>query len=480
VDLRPVFFVLGILLTIMSFSLVLPMLADLYFGYADWKVFFFCIIITAFFGGSLILSNSGKAFSLTRRQAFVLVTLSWLTIAIFGALPFRFSELDMSTADAFFESMSGITTTGATVITGLQDAPAGILLWRAIMQWLGGIGIIVMSATVLPFLRVGGMQLFNTESSQDEKAVPRALQFAGAITLLYLGLSTICAIAYMATGLGTFDAIAHAMTTISTGGFSTNDASFTAYDHIWTEIVAIIFMILGAMPFVLFLRVAQGDTGALARDSQVRVLLMFLLAATLALVIYLVLYMGLGTGEAIRRGAFNVVSVMTGTGFNNHDYDSWGVFPVCLFLFLMVIGGCAGSTTSGLKVFRFEVLYAVVAVEIKKLLHPNGIFTAKYNGKRLPEDVPLSVMNFFFVFAFFFLLIAAALSAVGLDLLTAISGAAASVANSGIGLGELVGPGSTFQTIPESAKWILSAGMLIGRLEIITVLVMLSPYFWKT
>lgn len=477
-DIRPILFVIGILLSIMSISMVLPMLADFYFGYDDWRVFFVCIVITAFFGGSLILSNSGQNFDMNLRQAFLLTTMSWLVLVVFAALPFKLSKLDMSFTDAFFEAMSGITTTGATVITGLDKAPAGILLWRAILQWLGGIGIIVMALSVLPFLKVGGMQLFRTESSENEKAAPRAAQLASSIALLYVALTGICAIFYMMTGLQTFDAVAHAMTTIATGGFSTFDSSFAHYDQAWTELVAITFMILGGMPFVLYLKAIRGNLKPLTQDSQVRWFISIILTSIIMLVIYLTVKHDVTFLEALRRSSFNVVSLITGTGYANGDYNEWGGFAVSLLFFLMVVGGCAGSTTCGIKIFRFQVLYAIVSMQIKKMLHPHGVFNVHYNGKPVPPDVPISVMSFFFMYALCFSVIAILLSLVGLDFLDAMSGAATSISNVGPGLGS-IGPSSTFAHLPESAKWILSAGMMLGRLELFTVLMLLYPGFWK-
>lgn len=478
-DFRPILYINGLLLCILSLSMVMPMLADFYFGYDDWKVFFICIIITAFFGGALILSTAGLEFNISTRQAFLLTNSVWVVLPTFGAMPFWFSSLDMSITDSFFEAMSGITTTGSTVITGLDYAPAGILLWRAILQWLGGIGIIIMAMSVLPFLKVGGMQIFRTELSEDEKALPRTAQLANSIAIIYIALTAICTILFMLVGLETFDAIAHAMTTISTGGFSTFDASFSHYTTLGPEIVAIIFMTLGGTPFVLYLKAIRGNLRPLFKDSQVHWFLSILAIAIIVTTSYLYLQQGMHFGEALRRSSFNVISIMTGTGFGSGDFNAWGGFAVSMFFFLMVVGGCAGSTSCGIKVFRFQVLHAVTKVQINKLLHPNGVFIPHYNGKPMPKDVPSSVMGFFFVYALGFSFLAITLSYVGLDFITAMSGAATSISNVGPGLGEIIGPTGTFKPLPDSAKWILCVGMLFGRLELFAVLVMLSPHFWK-
>ncbi len=479
-DLRPVFYVTGLLLSTLALSMTIPMLVDMYFGNSDWKIFFLCILTTSFFGGAMVLSNAGgPGFSISVRQAFLLTFLSWLCLATFAALPFWFSELGLNFTDSFFEAMSGITTTGATVITGLDNAPPGILLWRAILQWLGGIGIIVMALSVMPFLKVGGMQLFRMESSESEKAMPRAASLASSIGYIYLGLTLICAIAYHFSGLSLFDSFAHAMTTIATGGFSTFDASFGKFDTAWTEVIAIIFMILGGLPFVLYLKAVHGNPRALFNDSQVRWFLSIVAVSILTMLIYLVLQLDMPFWESLRRSAFNVVSIITGTGYTNSDYGLWGGFAVSLLFFLMVLGGCAGSTTCGIKVFRFQVLYAVSNVQIKKLLHPHGVFIPHYGKKPIPAGVPTAVMSFFFLYALCFALLAIALSFVGLDFLTAMSGAATSISNVGPGLGDIIGPSGTFQPLPDSAKWILCAGMLLGRLELFTVLVLFSPQFWR-
>lgn len=478
-DLRPILFVIGILLSILSLSMVIPMLADLYFGYSDWRVFFICIIITSFFGGSLILSNAGQTFHMNVRQAFLLTVLSWVSMALFGSLPFVLSELKMSFTDSFFESMSGITTTGFTVITGLDDAPAGILLWRSLLQWLGGIGFVVMALSMLPFLKVGGMQLFKTESSEREKAVPRAAQLARALAGVYVALTFVCAVFFMATGMGAFDAAAHAMSTIATGGFSTNDSSFMKYDAPWTEIVAMTFMFLGGLPFVMYVKALGGNVKIFFHDSQVRCYAMLVVAATSTLVVYLVFFEQVAFLTALRGASFNVISIMTSTGFSNADINTWGSFSAAFLIFLAFVGACSGSTAGGIKVFRFQILWQIVSLQVKKLLHPHGVFVANYNGKPVPRDVPMAVMGFFFVYLLTFVVSCTALSFFNLDLLTAMSIAVAGIGNVGMANGDLVGPMGSFKVLPDGAKWITSITMLMGRLELFTVLVLLSRHFWK-
>ncbi len=478
-DIRPVLYIIGLFLCIISFSMVLPLLADIYWHNADWKAFFLSIIITSFFGGSLVLSNSGQPFNMNTKQAIVLIFLTWLSLAAFSSLPFTLSKLDMSFTDAFFESVSGITTTGSTVIIGLDTAPPGILLWRAILQWLGGIGIIIMAMSIMPFLKVGGMQIFQAELSENEKAIPRTAQLASSIGSIYLALTILCALAYMASGLEIFDALAHAFTTISTGGFSTYDASIGHFKSNSTELVAITFMLLGGLPFVLYLKAIRGNLKPLLKDSQVHTFLGIVALVSTVIIINLTLFQDAPFSTTVIEVIFNVVSLITGTGFASADYGQWGTLPVALLFFIMAVGGCAGSTSCGIKIFRFQVFYAVTMVQIKKLIHPNGTYNATYNGKPIPEDVPISVMSFLFLFALSFAIVAMALSFVGLDFMTAMSGALTSIANVGPGLGDIIGPAGNFAPLPDSAKWILSTSMLLGRLEILTVLVMLHPNFWK-
>jgi len=446
-DFRPVFFVLGILLSTLAASMVIPLMADLSAGHEDWEVFAISAAFTLFVGVALMLTNRVPAFTLSIRQAFLLTTLSWTVTAAFAAVPLMLAAIDLSYTDAFFEAMSGITTTGATVIVGLDTAPPGVLLWRALIQWMGGIGIIVLALSILPMLQVGGMQLFRTESSEkSDKVLPRAAQLATWIGLIYLSFTMLCAIGYHAAGMDWFDAVAHAMTTIATGGFSTADSSLGYFDDPLVEVVAIVFMLMGALPFVLYLRALRGDPRLVA----------------------------------LRLAGFNVVSVITGTGYATSDFGTWGSFAGGMMFFLMFVGGCAGSTTCGIKIFRFQVLYATADAQMRRLIQPHGVFIAYYNGKPIPESVSVSVMSFFFMYVVCFALLSIALQLIGLDYLTAMTGAATAISNVGPGLGPVIGPSGTFATLPDAAKWVLSAGMLLGRLELFTVLILLTPGFWRS
>ncbi len=478
-DMRPILYATGILLCTLACSMSIPALIDFAVGNPDWRVFFFSMVLSGFIGGALILTNAAQDFTMSMRQTFLLTTISWIVLCFAAAIPFALSNQQMSLTDAVFEAVSGITTTGSTVMTRLQDAPPGILLWRAILQWLGGIGIIVMALSVLPFLKVGGMQLFQTESSENEKALPRATQLAASIGLIYLGLTIACMLCYQISGMSSFNAWAHAMTTIATGGFSTYDTSFGHHNKAYIEITAITFMILGGLPFILYLKALRGNWHALWQDTQVRGFLTIIILAVISMVLYLTLQNSAPFGEALRRASFNVVSIITGTGYTNGDYGAWGGFAVIMIFFLMVVGGCAGSTTCGIKVFRFQVLYSVTMSQLKQLIHPHGVFTPHYNHQPIPKGVASSVMSFFFVYALCFTILAIALSFIGLDFMTAMSGAVTAISNVGPGLGDIIGPTGTFQPLPDSAKWLMCIGMLLGRLELFTVLVLFLPAFWR-
>ena len=479
-DFRPVFFVCGVLLSILAVGMCFPAAADAIVGNPDWQVFTASAGVTMFAGAAMTLTCRVPRFKLNSRQAFVMTTVSWLMLTVFASLPFMFSELEMSFTDAFFEAMSGITTTGSTVITGLDSAPPGILLWRALLQWMGGIGIIVMAIGILPLLRVGGMQLFRMESSDTtEKAMPRVAQIATAIGAIYLALTGVWTALYWIAGMTGFEAVAHAMTTIATGGFSTSDGSIGRFDSALIDGIATLGMIVGSLPFVAYLRTVQGDYGTLSRDTQVRWFLAIVVTAALTASAFLWIDSGFDPLSALRFGTFNVVSVITGTGYATSDYWLWGGFAGPIFFYIMFIGGCAGSTTCGIKVFRFQVLWAAANTQFHHLLQPHGVFIPYYNHRPIPDEVITSVLSFFFVFGMSFALLAVGLGMMGLDFVTAVSSAATSIANVGPALGATVGPAGTFQSLPDGAKWMMSAGMLLGRLELFTVLVLFRRAFWR-
>lgn len=479
-DFRPVLMILGVLLAMLAFGMCIPALVDAMLGNPDWQVFAVSAGLTLFVGVSLTLTSSGGNMSLNVRQAFVMTTLSWLVLTIFAALPFMFSELKLSYTDAFFEAMSGITTTGSTVITGLDHAPPGILLWRGLLQWLGGLGIVVMAIAVMPMMGVGGMQMFKVEAfDAGEKVLPRAAQISMALVLIYLVLTVIWVLMLWWAGMTPFESTVHAMTTIATGGFSTSDGSVGHFDSWQIDAIITSGMIVGSLPFLLYLQILRGKPLMMWQDEQVRGFIA--IAAAIVLVVAAMLWFetGMDPAQALRYSSFNVVSIMTGTGYATDDYGLWGSFALPVFFFIMFIGGCAGSTTCGIKVFRFQVLYSAARVQVRHLLQPHGVFIPYYNRRPVPDEVITSVLSFFFVFGLSYAFLALGLGMLGLDFLTAVSSAATAIANVGPALGPIVGPSGTFQSLPDAAKWLMAGGMLLGRLELFTILVLFSRTFWR-
>ena len=476
----PIIYLIGMLLCILSLFMMIPAFVDWFYGNNDWPAFVGSSLATLFVGAILFLSNRDSTTEhLELRQAFLLTNSAWISIALFGSLPFLFSEINMSLTDAIFESTSGITTTGATVINNLEATSHGILIWRALLQWLGGVGIIVMALAVLPMLSIGGMQLFKTESYETpDKVVPKAASFAAGISIVYITLTVVWALMLWFAGMPLFDSIAHAMTTLATGGYSTRSDSLAAFNSSSIEIIVIFGMIVGSLPFVHYLAITKKGLKNLFKDDQVKLFLTLIVFVVLIVSIYLNLN-DIPFLEALRLASFNVISIITGTGFGTSDFNNWGGFPTTILLILMFVGGCAGSTTCGLRMARIQVLVANAKAQISKLIRPHAVVVSYYNQKPIPENVAESVMGFFFLYIISFAVIACLLGGLGLDLITAISGAASAIGNVGPGLGDIIGPSGSYQSIPELGKLFLCAGMILGRLEIFAILVMFSPLFWK-
>ena len=457
-----------------------PMAVDYAHDDRSWQTFGLSAILTTLMGAVMAVAAYTPNPDLRARGAFLLTVLSWVSLSFFAAIPFLMDPLELSFTDALFEATSGITTTGATVLTGLDDMPKGILLWRAILQWIGGVGIVVTAMAVLPMLKVGGMQLFRLESSDmGEKILPRAASIAAGIGIIYVILTLACAVGYMLVGMDGFDAAAHAMTTVATGGYSTSDLSMGGFMDGGADIVCVAFMMLGALPFGVYLMMGRGSLGAPFKDPQVRafVLVMLLLIGLVTLSLYLT--KDIEAMRALRLAAFNTVSIVTGTGYATADYQLWGPFALGLFFVFMFIGGCAGSTACSIKIFRYQVAFEALKSYLFKMPTQSAIAPMRYGNKPLPEQVVYSVMSFFFLFFATFAVTAILLSLIGLDPVTAWSGAGSAVANVGPGLGDIIGPSGTYQDLPGAAKWILMTAMIIGRLEIVTALVVIMPSFWR-
>lgn len=479
--LRPVLFAVGLMTSLLGLAMVPSALIDLADGQENWAIFAVSAFGALFIGVSFSLMAGTGDNRTGPKEAFLLTVLVWIVLPVIAAVPFVFAGYSFT--DALFESVSGLTTTGSTVFTGLDGMARGILLWRGILQWIGGIGIIVTAIAILPSLRVGGMQLFEIESSDmSGKFLPRVTEIAAQIGLIYLVLSVACALLYNVNGMNTFDAIVHSMTTMSAGGYSTHDASLGHFGN-GVVSVAILFMILAGLPFTSFVLLARGNPGPFLTNTQPRTYLAIILAATGILLVY----NGPGAGsavfedggDALRTTAFSVVSVMTGTGYSSTNYGAWGPGATAIFLLLMFLGGCAGSAACGIKTFRLEITARALMAHAKRMTSPHRLAPVRYNGKVVDEDTIQSVLVFLFLYIATFLVAAALLGLTGLDPVTAMSGAATSVSNVGPGLGSVIGPVGTFQSLPDAAKWICTVAMLLGRLEFIAVFVVLTPRFWR-
>ncbi len=479
-DLRPVFFIIGLMLSGLGVFMFVPMLVDLAMERRSWGAFAMSGIFTTLIGGVIAMATYSKNMHMGARGAFILTALSWVLLSLFSAVPFMMDPAKMSLTDALFEATSGITTTGSTVMTGLDDQPQGILFWRAILQWIGGIGIIATAMAILPMLQVGGMQLFKEESSDiSDKIFVRPTKVAFLIVSTYLGLTLLCAAGYIMTGMSTFDAAAHSMTTLATGGYSTSDLSMGGFMDQGADIVCMVFMLAGAMPFGIYMLFFSGHFTAPFKDQQARTFLAIITTLILIVAIFLWQTSDIERLQALRFSAFNTISVVTGTGYASADYNSWGPFAVAAFFVFMFIGGCAGSTACSIKIFRYQVAFEALRAYLLRMPRPNMIVPMRYGGKPLSETVVHSVMSYFFLFFMTFALTAIILSVLGLDTMTAWSGAGSAVANVGPGLGDIIGPSGTYQALPDSAKWVLLTAMIVGRLEIITALVVLTPAFWR-
>ena len=476
---KTVFFTLGILLIILGIAMIVPMGFQLIYNEFD-STFVISGIVTITFGILFFLSNIDHLKSINTHQAFLLTALSWLSIAVFGSLPFFFSNLNLSITDSFFESMSGITTTGATILNNIENSPKGILIWRAMLQWLGGIGVILMAITLMPIMNIGGMQLLKISSyDTSEKILPKSKQISLRLILVYLFLTLSCAIFYKIFGMNFFDSITHSMTTIATGGFSNYDQSIGYFNNAYIEIVSVLFILLGSIPFILYIKFISDDKKIIFKDEQVKLFFKLSLVSILILFLYLIIFNKDLSQVHIRSVVFNVVSILTGTGYVTKEFDQWGNFPLIFFLILMFIGGCAGSTTCGIKIFRVHILYYFIRNQLLKIIYPRAIINLKYNNNKVEDKLIASIISFIYLYILIFFVLASLLTLTGLDFITSISGAASSLSNVGPGLGNEIGPNSNYSGIPDQSKWLLSVGMILGRLEIFAILIIFLPSFWR-
>lgn len=479
-DLRPVGYVIGLLVAILGATMSLPLLVDIGYGNGHWPVFLQSCLMTILAGGLMALScANGVQQGLTIQQTFLVTTSVWVALPIFGSVPFMLGPPDLSFTDAVFEAMSGLTTTGSTVITGLDYLPHGILLWRGLLQWLGGVGVIIVAMVFLPELRVGGMQIFKSEAFDTfGKILPRATAIARQISTIYIALTMSCILTYFALGMNVFDATVHALTTVSTGGFANYDASFGTFTGP-AEYAASLFMLLAALPFVRYVQLLNGHATPFFEDTQIRAFLGTVLVLVLVTSTVLMSIFPHHWERAVREALFNITSIITGTGFASVDYMQWGNFLIMLFFFIGLIGGCAGSTSCSVKIFRYQILMSSIRTQVRRIRSPRGIFVTRFQGVSVGPDVMNSVISFFVFFVVTLGLVSWGLGMTGLDVVTAVSGAATAIGNIGPGLGDIIGPAGNFATLNDTAKWILTIAMLLGRLEIMAVLVIFTVRFWR-
>ncbi|PSJ64474.1 TrkH family potassium uptake protein [Kumtagia ephedrae] len=464
----------------LSVAMLLPALVDLYYGNDDWKAFAFSALFLGGLALAVALATQGRAPQVNTRFGFLLVNLLWLTMAVAGAVPFMASSLELSFTDAFFESVSGVTTTGGTVINGLDQAPPGLLLWRSLLSFMGGLGVIVLGLFLLPFLNIGGVSYFKIESSDiEDRPFERFQTFTISLIGIYGTLVTACAISYAAGGMEPFHAVNHAMSTVATGGFSTHDTSFLRYADmpaiLWT---GSIFMFIGALPFsIMILFAVRGRLDAL-RDPQIRVFAGYCIVFSLAIAIYLRVRLDMPFFDALTHSTFNLVSIITTAGFASDDYTLWGPFAVACIFVATFLGGCSGSTTGGIKAYRFLILFELMANGIQRLIYPHTVLPVRYGDRSVDPDMQRTVILFIASFFVIWAIGTILLGATGLDFITATTGALTALTNVGPGLGPIIGPVGNFSSLPDTSKWILSFLMLLGRLEILAVLVLFSPAFW--
>ncbi len=460
--------------------MIIPAVADWWVGNYNWKAFAVSALGTGFIGLLMTFSSrpSGRM-ELSIRETFLLTALTWVAVSFFAAIPFVLSTSTPSVTDSFFEAISGLTTTGATVIQGLDFASHGVLLWRSLLEWFGAIGIIVMAFTVMPLLKIGGMQLFRSEfSDRSEKVMPRVSQIATGIVIVYIGLTILCGVMLYLAGMSPLEAVCHGLTTVATGGFSTSDTSIAFFNSPLIETIIMAFMFVGAITFVLFIKMFQGRYTAVIEDHQART---FIITVGILVTVMTLWRWGgdITFLKALRESSFSVLSIITTTGFTTADYTFWGMFPLMFFFILMMIGGCTGSTSGSIKILRYQIMFAVARSHIFQIRRPHGIFPPTYNGKPIPDSVSISVFTFFALYIISFGLLVMGLGCFDLDISTTLSAAASALNNIGPGFGPVIGPSGNYASLPDGAKYLLMGGMLLGRLEYVTFVILFMPSFWR-
>ncbi len=478
---QPIFMISGYFMSILGLSMLIPAAVDMYYTHQSWSPFVTSSIISLFIGVSLYLGNRTKIDKISIRQGYLITAVSWLALSLLSALPFMLTGTTSCWVDAVFEATSGITTTGATILTDIEKSSKAVLLWRSLLNALGGVGIVIFAVALLPFLGIGGMQIFQRESSDlNEKLMPKISYIAKRIILIYILLLALTFGGLLLAGRGKFDALNHALASVSTGGFSTKNASIGYFNNIWVELVLMLAMIAGSLPLTWYLAVLKTGQNNSFRSAQVpfflKTLLLFSVITTLWLAYTNEQY---SFWQALRYASFNVVSITTDTGFASTDYMKWGLFAQTVFLIFAVTGGCSGSTSGGVKAFRWQVIFAFFKKSIINMTEPSRILPVKIKNMNVDDKVINSVFIFILAFGFSIIGLTTLVAITGVDFTTALSAVIGCITNAGPGVGNIVGPSGTFAPLSDFAKYVCAFAMLLGRLEVMTILVVLTKNFWR-
>ncbi len=482
--------ILGWALGTFAAAMLLPILVALGYGEtAASAVFVGSALLTLFVGGGLVMATRGAAKDISRRDGFILAALGWALLPVFGALPFYFTGVVESGADAYFEALSGLTTTGATVLSGLEELPRSILFWRALMQWLGGLAAILLAVAILSILGIGGLSLYRSAIPRGEgdSMIERLLHAVGSIWRIYAGLTLLCAVALWAAGMPAFDAVCHAFSVLSTGGFSTRDGSVGAFESPAIELVVVVFMIVAAVNFTLHWAAARGRLRAYREDPEFRYFVLLALAVAAVAALALMALSGFRAADALRQGLFAAVSGLTTSGFLISEIDiayyglsPWPTLLSMLILIMILIGGCTGSTAGGIKLMRLVILFKQGGRELRRLAHPHGVFSFRYGGGRVDASALRGVWSYFMVFVACFAGLSLAIAASGVEFRTAVAAAAGAISNAGPAMAYVAGGGTdVYADLPISARWCVALGMLLGRVELFALLTLLNPAFWR-
>ena len=480
VDLRPVGFVIGLIVAVLGSTMMIPFAVDLAYGDGNADAFGEAALISVLSGAALSLSCQNRAGrSLSVRQAFLLTVGIWFVVPWFGALPFVIGKPDVPFVDAYFEAVSGITTTGASVFVAIDDLPAGVSVWRAMLNWFGGLGIAFIAMIFLPVLRVGGMQFFRTEGFDTfGKVLPRATDIARQLFYVYAGLSILCFVTYALLGMPVFEAATHALATIATGGFSPRAASFEGYSSA-LEYAAALFMVLGSLPYIRYVQLVWDSSRPLRTDPQVRAYLSWVGASVLTVAMWRVATSDQEIEPAFRETLFNLISIMSSTGFGTGDFASWGAFALIVGMWLGVIGACSGSSAAGLSVFRVQIMLGALGSAIRRIHAPNRVAPVRYAGRTVDNDTMDAIVLYLgaYILCFGFFVIGIDLS--GVDFVSSIFAAWTTIGNIGYSYGPMVTRTGTFVDFPDTAKLMMIVAMIMGRLSLLSVLVLVLPQFWR-